>query len=163
MDTPLSEKHALLLRHTQQETEAAQLLMMVLRTAQLVDRACATQLAPFDLTEARFGVLLAAAEDPAATPARLAAKLDITRAAVTGLVDGLVRQGLVTRHEDPEDRRSLTVTVTLAGHATLAALGPRYGEWLSSLTAGLSPSDIARASAALSTIQHQLATQDPRG
>ncbi|SJN09987.1 Transcriptional regulator, MarR family [Leucobacter sp. 7(1)] len=163
MDVPLVPKHTLLLEHTQQQTEGAQLLMTLLRTAQLIDRACATQLAPFELTEARFGVLLAAANDPAATPASIAAQLDVTRAAVTGLIDGLVRQGLVTRSEDPRDRRSLTVTVTLAGQATLAALGPRYGDWLSDLTAGLGASDIARATAALGEIQRRLAAQDSRG
>ena len=52
--------------------------MALLHTASMIDRACASQLSEFDLSEGRLGVLLAAARDGQATPAMLAERLGVT-------------------------------------------------------------------------------------
>lgn len=51
----------------------------------------------------------------------LSASLQLQPSTVTGLVDGLVDQGLVERQEDPEDRRVVRVTLTTEGK--------RRGSW----------------------------------
>lgn len=45
----------------------------------------------------------------------LVAKLHVSLSTVSGLVDRVVDQGLVTRHEDPVDRRQVVVGLTPAG------------------------------------------------
>lgn len=50
---------------------------------------------------------------------QLAARLGVTLSTVSGLVDRLVDQQLVTRHDDPADRRQVVVAPTPAGFALL--------------------------------------------
>ncbi len=52
----------------------------------------------------------------------LAAALGVTPADVTGIVDRLVEQGLVSRTENPEDRRMLLVRATDKGEALVTNL-----------------------------------------
>jgi DNA-binding MarR family transcriptional regulator len=52
----------------------------------------------------------------------LAEALKVTPRAVTGLVDALVAQGLVTREPHPSDRRATLVTFTPRGKAIVAQL-----------------------------------------
>lgn len=135
----------------------ATLIMALLRTSALIDRACAAELSAFDLTEGRLSVLLAIdARGPDATPARIADELGISRAAVTGLIDGLARQELVARQASSTDRRSTSVALTEAGRDALDRIGPVYGSWLRELAAGVSP-DAARGTiAALTAVQGAL-------
>jgi DNA-binding MarR family transcriptional regulator len=52
----------------------------------------------------------------------LAAALGVTARTVTGLVDGLVAAGLVTREPHPSDRRATLVTLTGAGTDLVATM-----------------------------------------
>ncbi len=52
----------------------------------------------------------------------LAEALKVTPRAVTGLVDALVAQGLVTREAHPTDRRATLVTLTPRGETLVAQL-----------------------------------------
>ena len=56
---------------------------------------------------------------------KLASALGVTPANVTGIVDRLVEQGLVSRKENPEDRRMLTLRVTEKGESILTDLRGR--------------------------------------
>jgi DNA-binding MarR family transcriptional regulator len=49
----------------------------------------------------------------------LAARLGITSSTATGLVDRLVELGLLTRHEEPSDRRQVVVAPTAEAEATV--------------------------------------------
>ncbi|TCK45185.1 DNA-binding MarR family transcriptional regulator [Leucobacter luti] len=163
MNSLFATKHELLLEHTGLHTEHAHLVMAVLRTATMIDRDCTARLAEFDLTEARFAALLAASQgtepgSPGSTPATIAEQLDVSRAAVTGLIDGLVRQGFAARNAHASDRRSLAVSITDAGRAAIDALRPVYGEWLGQLTRGLDATTASTALTALSTLQRNLTT-----
>lgn len=152
----MDEKHELLLDHAQQQGEGARLVMALLHTASMIDRVCATQLSEFNLSEGRLSVLLATARDGQATPALLAEHLGVTRTAITGLVDGLERHGLVRRAPHPTDRRSMTIEVTRTGREVLDRLAPIYGAWLNELAAGISAATANDALATLATIQRNL-------
>ena len=52
-----------------------------------------------------------------ATPAQLAEVAGVTRAAMTSRLDRLVKSGLVTREEEPRDRRRVMIRPTAAGRA----------------------------------------------
>jgi len=68
-----------------------------------------------------------------ATPAKLAEKTGVTRATITGLVDGLEKEGLVERCPDPENRRSIQVKLTNAGQKFLDKVRPGYCRWFTSV------------------------------
>jgi DNA-binding MarR family transcriptional regulator len=50
----------------------------------------------------------------------LAVRLGVSISTTSGLVDRLVDHGLLTRHDDPADRRQVVVTITPTGSANLA-------------------------------------------
>ena len=182
MKSLMDHKHELLLAHAGLacDPESAQapaapeagptpeagpaLVMALLRTAALIDRACAAELGEYDLTEGRLSVLLVVASDPGATPAAIADQLGISRAAVTGLVDGLERQALIERQTVPGDRRSTAIALTPAGQDALDRIGPAYGSWLRQLADGVSPAAAGETAATLAVIQRNLTGGgQPRG
>ena len=55
----------------------------------------------------------------ASTPAEVAAILKVSRTRVTGMLDRLEGDGLITRRVDPLDRRSFVLELTEAGRATV--------------------------------------------
>lgn len=74
------------------------------------------------LTGPQLAVLKAAARlGAAASTGALARAVHLSSPTVTGILDRLVKRGLVDRARSGYDRRSVTVTVTPAGEALLAA------------------------------------------
>ncbi len=69
---------------------------------------------------------------------RLAAALGVTPPNVTGIVDRLVDQGLVSRRENPEDRRMLMLRVTKKGETLISELRERTVSHMSEALAHLS-------------------------
>jgi DNA-binding MarR family transcriptional regulator len=61
---------------------------------------------------------------------------------VTRLVDRLIKQGLVQRERDSEDRRVVLVEITGAGLAMLARLDAPAGEYTDGAMAGLKPQQL---------------------
>lgn len=71
-------------------------------------------------------ILLMREDNLTSTPSELAEKAGVSRATMTGLIDGLQREGLVQRLEDGEDRRKYTIKLTAAGQAKLDDVMPDY-------------------------------------
>jgi DNA-binding MarR family transcriptional regulator len=66
-----------------------------------------------DLTMSQLKTLMCAAKtDGGATSGQIARNLGVGLSTLTGIVDRLAEQDLVTRHEDPEDRRITRVMPT---------------------------------------------------
>ena len=65
--------------------------------------------------------------------------LMVTGGNVTGLTDQLVKEGLVQRVDDPEDRRSWRVSLTDKGRAEFAVMAAEHEKWLTEMFKGLSP------------------------
>lgn len=63
--------------------------------------------------------------------------LMVTGGNVTGLTDQLVKEGLVERIEDPEDRRSWRVALTDKGRTEFAVVAAEHERWLIDLFKGL--------------------------
>ena len=79
----------------------------------------------------------------------LGESLGITSAAASQLLERLVQQDLVTRVEDPEDRRVKRLFLTDKGNQTIQeSIDARQG-WLDELTETLSVSELEQVSAAL--------------
>ena len=103
---------------------------VVMRKAQTrIEVALETHLARNQLSFGRYLVLvhLIRAEGYSLAPAQLAEHCGITRASITGLVDTLEKSGHVERENDPDDRRSVQVRLTLAGLVALLRYAPAAG------------------------------------
>lgn len=139
--TLLEQKHLALLdeaeRRGQTDIGNMRLCFEVLSLAASIDRACAGRLAPHNLSEGKF-VLLFLLRDlsEGLAPHELAERAGVTRATVTGLLDGLERDGFLARHNDRQDRRKVSVRLTEKGQATAAELFHEHSRWIGSLFAG---------------------------
>jgi len=63
--------------------------------------------------------------------------LMVTGGNVTGLTDQLVKDGLVQRAEDPDDRRSWRVLLTDKGRTEFAQMAAVHEKWVMELFSGL--------------------------
>ena len=73
---------------------------------------------------------------------KLASALGVTPSNVTGIIDRLVEQGLVSRQENPEDRRMLMLRVTDKGEAIIADLRERRASHISEILTHLSSEEL---------------------
>ena len=103
-------------------TSRTALLDRVLRLATLVQADLARFEREEGLTTSRIHLLWILGETGPTTQQSLAAALDVTPRNVTGLVDGLVASGHVTREVHPGDRRATLVTPTERGARAIDAL-----------------------------------------
>jgi DNA-binding MarR family transcriptional regulator len=71
-------------------------------------------------------ILLMREDSKTSTPSALADKAGVTRATMTGLIDGLEQNNLVERIYTKNDRRSVLIMLTDAGQAKLDAVMPDY-------------------------------------
>lgn len=138
------------------DDDAGRLIMALLTTARRIDAACADLLAKHDLSEGRLAALLAISAEPGVSPGALAERLQVTRATVTGLLDGLERHALVERGGSVGDRRSLTLRATLTGEDLITALTPKYSGWLHQIGSGISADDHQVVLRAMTAIQRNL-------
>jgi DNA-binding MarR family transcriptional regulator len=105
----------------------------------------------------RFNLLMIAGHcDGPPSPAELADCTGVTRATVSGLLDGMERDGLVIRKCDPDDRRQIRVHVTPQGRELLDRIRPVYCHWFSALVAALTETERQLLIGLLEKIQHQL-------
>lgn len=72
-----------------------------------------------NLTMRQLKVVMLLSGGGSASGQDLAAGLGVGLGTVTGIVDRLIAQGLVSRHEDPHDRRVRRVQLTPAGEVLL--------------------------------------------
>ena len=127
-------------RYPQVEPASCEAFLVLLRVASDVLRSFETFIESHGLSQGRFTVLMILNRNPEAglSPSDLADRAGVTRATMTGLLDGLEREGLVRRAAHLQDRRMLTVSLTAAGIARLDGMLPEYLTRISTLMSGLS-------------------------
>lgn len=92
-----------------------------------------------EVTLAQYRALVVlAARGPQGT-AELAAALAVNPSTATRMCDRLVRKGLVRRHRQPGDRRSVRIALTAAGRDLVAEVTRRRRAELARLLAALPP------------------------
>jgi DNA-binding MarR family transcriptional regulator len=99
-----------------------------LRTTADVQAALETHFARYELSMGKFTLLmqLSQADEQGLTPSECAERSGVTRATITGLLDGLERDGLVERQSRRDDRRMLSVHLTEKGRELLARMLPDH-------------------------------------
>nr|CAD61124.1 putative transcription regulator [Cupriavidus oxalaticus] len=162
----LEQKYSALIQEAQRrkmpDVEGIRLCFQTLSLAAGIDRDCATLLAPHGLSEGRFVLLflLDAAPDGLA-PNTLAEQAGVTRATVTGLLDGLEREELIERHADANDRRALCIRLTRKGKRVAKTVFEQHGRWIASLYGNLSAPERKQLAALLEKVSGNLAGAAP--
>jgi len=117
---------------------ATEAVMNTIRTADLIFDRIGRLLRPFNVSAAGGLVLGILRDRGRMSPSELGARLIVTRATVTGLLDSLERRGFVHRAPNPADRRSLLVEITPAGLAVLqevrTLIHRHEKDWMSGLS-----------------------------
>lgn len=112
----------------------------------------------FDTTIARFDLLSQLDRAPKGlTMGELSSRLMVTNGNVTGLTEALVREGLVSRAPEPDDRRSLRIRLTAAGKQSFDAMTPVHEGWIDRLMAGLTRAEMAHLLELLGRLKQSLA------
>lgn len=162
MDILDTKHHALIAQaeRNNAQPENLHLCFELLSTARMIDLSCAQRLAPYQLSESRFVILfLLHHENAGLAPHLLAERAGITRATLTGLLDGLERDGFLNRNHGQADRRSILITLTEKGAQTAASLSKDHTQWISSLMAPLDAQEKQILSALLAKVR--TAAQEP--
>ena len=142
--------------------DGIRLCFQTLSLAASIDRNCATLLAPHKLSEGRFILLfLLDAAPNGLAPNQLAEKAGITRATVTGLLDGLQREDLIERKIDLQDRRALNIHLTPQGKQTAQQVIGQHSQWIASLFNHLSLSERHQLSTLLNKVSNGLKDNTP--
>ena len=127
--------------------EKAQLIQQVIELQRKVNRMLRRQVPDawmeLSLTLAQLKSLFFISSEGNTNVRKLAAALSVTSANVTGIVDRLVKQGLVTRRENPEDRRMLLLQVTDKGRTLITDLRERQTSRLSEILDYLGPDELS--------------------
>jgi DNA-binding MarR family transcriptional regulator len=130
----------LLQRYPDADIKAISDFAMLLRASSDLSDSLDSMLAKHNLYQGRWWVLvlLMRQDNLTSSPTDLAKKTGVTKATMTGFIDGLEREGLVHRLMDTEDRRKFLVRLTPSGQEKLDEVMPDYykkvGALMSSLT-----------------------------
>lgn len=96
------------------------------------------------------------------TPAELAEGSGVSRATMTGLLDTLEKDGLISRQDHPDDRRMYTVHLTAKARRLLDGMLPDHYRRIAALMAPLSEPERATLRALLAKVASGLpALRDP--
>ncbi|MCB5190792.1 MarR family transcriptional regulator [Methylobacillus arboreus] len=112
----------------------------ILRAASDMSDALDKMLARHGLLQGRWWVLvlLLREDNLSSSPSELAEKAGVTKATMTGFIDGLENEGLVSRLTDRKDRRKLKIKLTAAGRKKLDEVMPVYYTNVAALMSTLS-------------------------
>jgi DNA-binding MarR family transcriptional regulator len=96
---------------------ACETCILLLHTANDVVGAFCTHLSAHEMSQGRFIVLMMLNREPGKLfmSSQLAEMCSVTKATMTGLIDGLEREGLVTRQPSQDDRRATFVGLSQKG------------------------------------------------
>lgn len=136
------------------------------RSAAHIQRAVESELQKFGLAIADFDVLASlrrAGPPHRLTPTQLYRNLMITSGTMTNRLDKLEERGLVTRHDDPNDRRGILVSLTpeglrMADSAVTAHVANEAG-----ILSGLTASEQATLDGLLRKLLASFASASPAG
>jgi DNA-binding MarR family transcriptional regulator len=130
-------------RYPDLDPTSCESFLTLMRVASDVLEAFGQFLASYQLSQGRFTVLMLLNRNPEqpANPADLAERSGVTRATMTGLIDGLERDGFVKREPDLNDRRMMVVRLTEKARGFLDTMLPDYFRRISALMGHLQPQE----------------------
>lgn len=130
-------------RATVEDHRALRLWLRLLTCSQLIERQVRSRLrSRFDTTLPRFDLMSQLERHPQGLKmGELSRLLMVTGGNVTGIVDQLVKEGLVERVDHEADRRAWRVKLTRAGDKAFAEMAREHEAWVVELLGGLTRKD----------------------
>lgn len=127
-------------RYPELDPAATQTSLVLLRVASDVIAAMDEELAGHGISQGRFTILmlLENCSQPSLSPSDLAEMSGVSRASVSGLLDGLEKSGMVRRGAGLRDGRGRPVTITAKGKRFLEKMLPAHFTWLARVMQNLS-------------------------
>lgn len=115
-------------RYPDADIQAVSDFVSLLRACSDISLALDRLLAQHGLLQGRWWVLvlLMRQDDLTSSPSDLADKAGVSKATMTGFIDGLEREALVQRLSDPVDRRKFLIRLTDSGQKKLDEAMPDY-------------------------------------
>ncbi|OLL27416.1 MarR family transcriptional regulator [Burkholderia sp. SRS-W-2-2016] len=161
----MEQKYTALLKEAARRSvpnlDGIQLCFQVLSLATAIDRNCASLLTPHGLSEGRFVILfLLDAAGEGLAPAVLADQAGVSRATVTGLLDGLENDALIGREADPADRRALRIRLTRKGKQVAKLVFEHHSRWIGGLFSNLSTQERALFAQMLTKVASSVGTAE---
>ena len=144
-------------RYPELDVSAVDATLVLLRVASDVFEGMGAHLTREGLSQGRFMVLVLldrSAKGEGILPSEIADQLGVTRATVTGLLDGLEKCNLISRTMHPEDRRAFCIELTPKGRQFLAAMLPEHYRRIAGLMAHLDHAEQRQLVALLSKVAH---------
>lgn len=130
-------------QYSELNIEAVETCLAFLRATADVQSALDAHFGRYGLSMGKFTLLmqLFQAGEAGLTPSDCAVRLAVSRATITGLLDGLERDRLIERRPCPSDRRRLSVHLTEAGRSLMQRLLPDHFCRTAGLMTHLSPGE----------------------
>jgi MarR family transcriptional repressor of emrRAB len=127
-------------RYSELDPTAMMTCIAVLRTGSDMMALLEKMLNPYGLSQGGYLTLIVLNRNPQEeiSPSDLAARVGVTRATMTGLLDTLAKEGLVERIPHDNDRRRTVVRLTRKGTVRLGHILPELYSKITELMAGIS-------------------------
>lgn len=122
---------------------ALQTISSITRLARSVLRVTDEQTAKLGISQTKLAALVYLSHEAqqSAGPSAIAKHCSVSRAAVTGLLDGLEQEGYVERDSHPSDRRALMIKLTSKGQDFLNLISFQNHDQIDELMTGLNEDD----------------------
>lgn len=130
------------------------------RLNQLLEQAAPDNWINLNLTIAQLKSLFFIVNEGSTNSRKLASALGVTPSNVTGIIDRLVDQGLVSRQENPKDRRMLLLQATDKGKDTLANLKQSKTSHMSEVLACVGTEELSILAWGLSSLVKAIETYE---
>ncbi|HEX2978783.1 MAG TPA: MarR family transcriptional regulator [Anaerolineaceae bacterium] len=115
----------------------------------------------FDITVEQFHILRHIRRGDCSM-SEIAVERHTSRSAISQTVDTLVEKGLVSRCQDPDDRRYVQLELTAAGNALIAAIFAKNREWMAGRMNGLSAEELTDMVRGLNQLKRAFVDAEPR-
>ncbi|MBW2249198.1 MAG: MarR family transcriptional regulator [Deltaproteobacteria bacterium] len=147
-------------RYPDLDPSALKTCVVLLRTGSDLLTAFETILGKHGLSQGRFLTLIVMNRTPnkAINPSTLAEKVGVTRATMTGLLDGLEQKGLVKRLAHSEDRRKVSIRLMETGRQILDEMLPDYYSRIAKLMVNLTENERKSLESLLAKVNQGLLT-----
>jgi len=143
--------------------DALRLWLRLLATSNLVESRVRQGLQrQFGTTLPRFDLMAQLERSPEGLKmGELSRRMMVTGGNVTGIADGLEREGLISRLGDPVDRRALRVRLTPAGRKAFRAMAEAHERWIIEAFGALDRTQLARLGELLGQVKaHVVAARE---
>ena len=130
------DKFNLLFGDLETKNETAKLLINELKkTVSILDGTHNAFFGKYDISLPKFGVLLILYDnsEKGVMLSYIGEKLLVSNANITGLIDRLEHQGLVSRIRNSDDRRKISAVLTEEGRKFTEMIAEKYREWYTRL------------------------------